>query len=149
MYGKFGRLVDSQSIISITSDSWREMQRLWFILEDHLRHWEWLLDSKLPGLLGEVGEWLGRAENLINSDDIPQIMNEETASIISRKLEEHKLFFSELPNVIKKFETAKNTIDFTKVAREQLESIEKRLNSIGSRAAQRRVKLKFLEHKVS
>jgi nesprin-1 len=45
----------------------------------------------LPGDLGQVGEWLGRAEVLIGSDDIPTIMNEETASIISRKLEEHKV----------------------------------------------------------
>jgi nesprin-1 len=45
----------------------------------------------LPGDLGQVGEWLGRAEALIASDDIPTIMNEETASIISRKLEEHKV----------------------------------------------------------
>jgi nesprin-1 len=56
-----------------------------------LRHWLWLLDSGLPGDLGQVGEWLGRAEALIASDDIPTIMNEETASIISRKLEEHKV----------------------------------------------------------
>lgn len=56
-----------------------------------LHHWLWLLDSGLPGDLGQVGEWLGRAEALIASDDIPTIMNEETASIISRKLEEHKV----------------------------------------------------------
>lgn len=56
-----------------------------------LRHWQWLLDTRLPGSLGEVGEWLNQAEALIVSDDIPQIMNEETASIISRKLEEHKV----------------------------------------------------------
>jgi nesprin-1 len=56
-----------------------------------LRHWLWLLDSGLPGDLGQVGEWLGQAESLIVSDDIPTIMNEETASIISRKLEEHKV----------------------------------------------------------
>jgi hypothetical protein len=45
----------------------------------------------MPGDLGQVGDWLGRAETLIASDDIPTIMNEETASIISRKLEEHKV----------------------------------------------------------
>jgi hypothetical protein len=56
-----------------------------------LHHWLWLLDSGLPGDLGQVGEWLGRAEALIGSDDIPTVMNEETASIISRKLEEHKV----------------------------------------------------------
>lgn len=113
-----------------------------------MRHWEWLLDSKLPGALGEVGDWLGRAENLIYSDDIPQVMNEETAGIISRKLEQHKLFFAELPNITKKFELAKISTDARNVPREQLESIEKRLGTIGPRAQQRRVKLKFLEHKV-
>ncbi|KAF4531689.1 hypothetical protein B566_EDAN017475, partial [Ephemera danica] len=52
--------------------------------------WLWLLDARLPGDLGQVGEWLHQAEALILADDIPQLMNEETAGIISRKLEEHK-----------------------------------------------------------
>ncbi|PSN50191.1 Nesprin-1 [Blattella germanica] len=91
VYEKLRKLVESQSMISITVESWHEIERLWIKLEAQLRHWLWLLDSRLPGDLGQVGDWLGRAENLIASDDIPSAMNEETASIISRKLEEHKV----------------------------------------------------------
>lgn len=56
-----------------------------------MRYWLRLLDSKLPPPFNQVGDWIARAEDLIESDDIPTAMNEETASIISRKLEEHKV----------------------------------------------------------
>lgn len=55
-----------------------------------MRYWLRLLDSQLPPPFGQIGDWLGRAEEMIVSDDIPTVMNEETATIISRKLEEHK-----------------------------------------------------------
>lgn len=148
VYEKFGKIVDSQSIISISLESWKEMERLWMLLEKLLRYWEWLLDSKLQGLLGEVVEWLGRAENMIYNDEIPLLMNEVTASIISRKLEEHKAFFADLPQVVEKFETCKKTCDLRNVPPEQLQSIQNRMDLIGTRAARRRIKLKYFEHKV-
>lgn len=148
VYEKFGKIVDSQSIISISLDSWREMEKLWLLLEHLLRYWEWLLDSKLQGLLGEIVDWLGRAENMIYGDEIPQVMNEETARIISQKLEEHKAFFADLPKVVEKFETCKKTCDLRGVPPEQLRNIQNRIDSIGTRAVRRRIKLKYYEHKV-
>lgn len=57
-----------------------------------MRHWLWLLDSQLPEPFCQIGEWLYRAENLLEDNEIPVAMNEETAGIISRKLEEHKVY---------------------------------------------------------
>lgn len=125
------------------------MEKLWILLENLLRYWEWLLDSKLLGLLGEVVNWLSQAENLIYSDEIPHVMNEETAGIISRKLEEHKAFFANLPKVVEKFETCKKTCDLVNIPPDQLRNIQNRIDSIGTRAARRRIKLKYYEHKVS
>ncbi|XP_068085330.1 muscle-specific protein 300 kDa [Anabrus simplex] len=147
VYEKLRRLVESQNMISITLESWREIDGLWTKLEAQLRHWLWLLDSRLPGALGEVGEWLGRAEALIVSDDIPTAMNEETASIISRKLEEHKVFFADLPAIKAKFDQARSSSLAQNVPPEQLHNMAQRLETIGPRAAQRRIRLKFLEHK--
>ena len=42
-----------------------------------VRHWQWLLDTALPGEFGQVGEWLNRGEALIYADDIPTELNEE------------------------------------------------------------------------
>jgi nesprin-1 len=106
------------------------------------------LDANLPGALGEVGKRLGEAEKLIFLDEIPQLMNEETATIISRKLEEHKAFFAELPAVESKFETAIHSHLTQGVPTAQLDDIAARLSAVGPLAAERRVKLKFLEHKV-
>ncbi|XP_059468655.1 muscle-specific protein 300 kDa isoform X2 [Neocloeon triangulifer] len=147
VFEKLKKLVDTQSMVAITLESWREIERLWAKLESQIRYWQWFLDSNLPGALGEVGKWLGDAENLIFNDDIPQLMNEETATIISRKLEEHKAFFAELPNVQSKFESALRSTLTQSVPQVQLDDIASRLDAVGPMAAERRVKLKFLEHK--
>nr|CAD7429519.1 unnamed protein product [Timema monikensis] len=144
---KLRKIVETQSMISITADSWREIDSLWNKLEAQLRYWLWLLDASLPGDLGQVGEWLGRAEALILSDDIPSAMNEETATIISRKLEEHKVFFADLPSVQTKFRQAVTSSAAQNVPPEQLDNMAQRLEAIGPSAARRRIQLKFLEHK--
>lgn len=148
LYNKLKNLIGSQSLISITKESWFDITRLWKKLQNQLLFWLWLLDSGLPGDLKFVGEWLSKAEKLIYCDEIPTAMNEETASIISRKLEEHKAFFLDLPTVQEKFSQACNSSLVREVPSEQLHNMAVRLNEIGPKAAQRRVRLKFLEHKV-
>ncbi|KAK9694281.1 Spectrin repeat [Popillia japonica] len=147
-YNKLRGIIESQSsIISITKESWAEIERLWNLLQLQLLHWLWLLDSRLPGDFKFVGEWLAKAEQLLLDNDIPNIMNEETAAIISRKLEEHKKFFVDLPTVQSRFLQAYNSPLARDVPSAQLSYMHKRLNEIGPKAAQRRVRLKFLEHK--
>ena len=110
--------------------------------------WLWLLDSTLPGELGEIGKWLARAEMILNSDeDIPEEMTEETASIISNKLEDHKKFFLDLPTISEKFQRARSSPLARQLPPEQLENMSSRFDSLPIRAAKRRIKLKFLEHK--
>lgn len=149
VYKKLKKLIESQSLVSITKESWCDITRLWNLLESQMRYWLWLLDSRLPGDFKFVGEWLAKAEKLIYTDDIPTIMNEETATIISRKLEEHKAFFADLPSVQARFEEACNSPLAREVPSAQLNNMSLRLNEIGPKAAQRRIRLKFLEHKVS
>lgn len=148
LYNKLKHLIESQSIISITKESWFEISRLWNKLDWQMRYWLWLLDSLLPGDFKVVGEWLAKAEQLIYHDEIPTAMTEETATIISRKLEEHKSFFADLPLMKEKFAQALNSPLASEVPSEQLSNMARRLNDVGPKAAQRRVKLKFLEHKV-
>lgn len=149
VYAKLKYLIESQSVISIARESWFDLTRLWKKLQNQLLHWLWLLDSQLPGDFKFVGEWLAKAEKLIYCDDIPEIMNEETAAIFSRKLEEHKVFFADLPTVQQKFTQACQSPIAREVPSEQLNNMAVRLNDIGPKAVQRRVRLKFLEHKVS
>lgn len=147
-FKKLKGIMESQSIISITKESWFDINRLWNKLQSQLRHWLWLLDSLLPGDLRFVAEWLARAEQLFYLDEIPLVMNEETASIISRKLEDHKKFFVDLPTVQEKFAQAVNSPLAREVPSDQLNNMAIRLNEVGPKATRRRVKLKFLEHKV-
>ncbi|KAF5292004.1 hypothetical protein FQA39_LY14121 [Lamprigera yunnana] len=147
IYNKLRTLIESQGIISITKESWFSVSRLWNQLEIQMRYWLWLLDFNLPGDLKFIGEWLAKAEKLVYTDDIPTAMNEETATIISKKLEEHKAFFADLPNVQARFQQAYDSPLAKEVPSAQLTNMALRLNEIGPKAAQRRIRLKFLEHK--
>ncbi|XP_046474495.1 muscle-specific protein 300 kDa isoform X6 [Neodiprion pinetum] len=147
-YRKLQNLVDTPSMISITRDSWRQIETLWNKMEILMLRWLWLLDSSLPGEFGEVGRWLAGAEQILKSDgDIPDEMTEETASIISNKLEEHKKYFLDLPEVTEKFQGIRGSPVAQQISLEQLESIASRLATLPTRAAKRRIRLKFLEHK--
>lgn len=148
LYQKLKNIVESQSsVVTIAPESWSETSKLWSRLQFQLMYWLWTLDARLPGDFGAVGKWLADAEKLLYHDEIPTAMNEETAAIISRKLEEHKQFFAGLDQIIELFERAKQSSYADQVPVEQLRHLERRLYDVSPKAAQRRIHLKFLEHK--
>lgn len=66
-----------------------------------LNEWRWALDNHLPSPFDKIADWLVRAEQIIYNDDIPAVMNEDTATIISKKLEEHKVSYSQYRTCIR------------------------------------------------
>ena len=120
-----------------------------FTYFSQLRHWQWLLDTALPGEFGQIGEWLNQGEALINSDDIPTQLNEEAAAVLNQKIEDHKSFFSDYSSVQDQFARALASSPLVgQIPRAQLDSMAERLKGIGHKADVRAVRLKFLEHKV-
>lgn len=129
-----------------------------------MKNWQWQLDLSLPEPFKVIGEWVTKAEQLINDNTIPPVMNEETAVIISRKLEDHKvliyllflymnyliniilqLFFADLPEVRQKFN---ELLVKTKSQNREVNNLSRRLDAIEVDSHKRRTYLKFLEHKV-
>lgn len=148
LYNKLKNLVSTQhNIIGLTKSSWEEMDKLWNQHQYQLRYWLWLLDSNLPGDFAVVGKWLAEAEKLLYHDEIPSSMNEESAAIISRKLEEHKKFFADYERIKEIFYRAKQSQLADRVPIDQLRNMEQRLLDVGPKSQQRRLNLKFLEHK--
>lgn len=146
-YVKVLGLVKSHGNADTPINSDEILESLWEKLETQMLYWLWMLDSKLPNNLKTVGKWLSDAEKLLRSNDTPTDMNEETASIISRKLEDHKQFFLDMPNIVELFSTSKTTIPENSVNKQQIRNMEQRLAEIVPKAAKRRIYLKFLEHK--
>lgn len=144
-YKKLKNMKDAHSVLP--NMAIQEIDFLWNKLTYCLNFWLWSLDSNLSNDFGFIGKWMSEAEKLLLEDNIPTEMNEETASIISRKLEEHKQFFSSTPQIIEMFEFAKHSEAVNKISKEQLVNLEQRLYGVNDRAAQRRIYLKFLEHK--
>lgn len=148
LYSKLKNLVAAQnSVVALTPGSWQEINQLWNQHQFQLQYWLWMLDSNLPGDFGAVGKWLADAEKLLYHDELPTEMNEETAAIISKKLEEHKQFFGGYDQIKELFYRAKQLPLADRVPLEQLRNMEQRLNDVGPKAQQRRIHLKFLEHK--
>lgn len=56
-----------------------------------LLDWHIHLDKSLPSPLGVVGAWLHRAELALREDVPLQHAHEETANVLHRKLEQHKV----------------------------------------------------------
>lgn len=59
--------------------------------QSQLLDWHIHLDKSLPGPLGVIGAWLHRAEMALREDISIQHAHDETANILHRKLEQHRV----------------------------------------------------------
>lgn len=112
-----------------------------------LDEWKKYLDYNLPGELKGIGVWLYQAERMLNDNDLPTTMNEETAALISKKIEAHKKFFAAYPDVLDKFNSIKSNPQYQNISPKIFEYVETRLIDIEPKARERRIRLKFMEHK--
>ena len=148
IHERLRQLVEGSNHVGINAEAWQELDTNWQKVAAQVRHWQWLLDTGLPGDFGQIGEWLNQGEALIYGDDIPTQLNEEAAAVLNQKIEDHKSFFQDTESVQKQFINAMRHSPLVhQIPREQIESIDGRLQSIGAKADMRAVKLKFLEHK--
>ena len=57
------------------------------------QHWQWKLDSSLPGRLGEIGDWLYRAEDRLQ---MPHKYDAEDAqasvNMLMKQINDHKVW---------------------------------------------------------
>lgn len=109
--------------------------------------WKKYIDYNLPGELKTIGVWLNQAEKILADTEVPTAMNEETAAFISKKIEQHKKFFAAYPDVLEKFNTIKVNPQYQNISPKIFEFVERRLIDVEPKARQRRIKLKFTEHK--
>ena len=145
IHERLRQLVEGSNQVGVNSETWQELDTNWQKVSAQVRHWQWLLDTGLPGDFGQIGEWLNQGEALIYGDDIPTQLNEEAAAVLNQKIEDHKSFFQDTESVQKQFISAMRHSPLVhQIPREQIESIDSRLQSIGPKADMRAVKLKFL-----
>lgn len=116
-------------------------------LNSLLDEWKKYINYNLPGELKPIGIWIYQAEKILSDNEVPTTMNEETAAIISKKIEHHKKFFATFPDVVEKFDSIKANPAYQNISPKIFEYVEQRLIGIESKARERRITLKFLEHK--
>jgi nesprin-1 len=117
------------------------------ILKQFMDDWKKFIDYNLPGELKSIGVWLNQAEKLLEDTELPIAMNEEVATMISKKIEHHKKFFAAYPDVVEKFNAIKSNPQYQNISPKIMEFVERRLIEVEPKARQRRIKLKFAEHK--
>uniref|UniRef100_A0A3Q0QX25 Calponin-homology (CH) domain-containing protein n=1 Tax=Amphilophus citrinellus TaxID=61819 RepID=A0A3Q0QX25_AMPCI len=69
------------------------VKQAWDRVSARLLDWHIHLDKSLPGPLGVIGAWLHRAEMALREDIPIQHAHEETANVLHRKLEQHKVAY--------------------------------------------------------
>uniref|UniRef100_A0A3B4WEK0 Calponin-homology (CH) domain-containing protein n=1 Tax=Seriola lalandi dorsalis TaxID=1841481 RepID=A0A3B4WEK0_SERLL len=67
------------------------VKQAWDRVSARLLDWHIHLDKSLPGPLGVIGAWLHRAEMALREDIPIQHAHDETANVLHRKLEQHKV----------------------------------------------------------
>ncbi|RXG70198.1 Nesprin-2, partial [Armadillidium vulgare] len=148
LYDRLKSLVDSHSsMVRITTDSWRLIVKSWKKVNEQLSNWAWLLDAYLPGSFGPIGEWLKRAEIMLGTEEKQIGKPDELANILGKKIEEHKSFFMKTQSMIAAFENVKGSPEINSVSPKIIEYMQSRLYTIKPRAAQRKLRLQYLEHK--
>ena len=136
-----------ESVAEVSREGWHQIELSWQRLETQIRHWQWTLDTSLPGTLGQVGEWLNNAEHVLTTDDVPPTFDDESAGVLKAKLDQHKhMFHVELNGVQSSFEASFEAPPHL-CAQQQIQDMGARLMALPRRAAHRALRLRFLEHK--
>ena len=91
LYTRFEQKADAKILKSISADVWHHLRKRWTSTEQQTRVWLWKLDSNLPDRLGHLGDWLYRAEELLDGNIAYTDRHEDMANNIQRKLEEHRV----------------------------------------------------------
>lgn len=146
-YNKIKGIMESRNVNIFSAEEWQVLNNAWMNLQNIMANWLYQLDSKLPDDFRMIVAWLSKAEKILQDDNIPAVMNEETASLISKKLEDHKEFFAAYDEIVKKFNGLKTSKSSDGISAKQFDNIQQRLLQVELGAKQRRIKLKFLEHK--
>lgn len=73
----------------LSDEKWTSLSNRWNQICARTRVWRWKLDSNLPARLGQIGDWLYRAEELLANEEHYVENAEETAQNIRKKLDEH------------------------------------------------------------
>ena len=82
---------ETKTLLTITEDKWTYFTQRWNYVTARTRVWQWKLDSSLPGRLGQIGDWLYRAEEMLDAELKCAEQHEDTANLLSARLDEHKV----------------------------------------------------------
>lgn len=95
VYLKLGEKVATKKAARLTEQNWKDLDTNWKQVARKTRLWLWKLDTSLPGRLGKFGDWVNRAEELLESE-IPVLDDpEDTADNIAKLTHEHRVIILE------------------------------------------------------
>lgn len=75
----------------LTETAWKKLQDRWTIVQAMTQKWLWKLDSSLPSRLGQLGDWLFRAELILDEEADRKEHEQEMADQLSDILLGHKV----------------------------------------------------------
>ncbi|CAG0920654.1 unnamed protein product [Notodromas monacha] len=146
--------LSGQSMVSITIESWTQIQRQWDQLNYELHNQQRAFDSKLEGRIGAIGDWIYRGEALVSDvDSLSRSLlsgNDPGLSYksASQKLQDHRAFFAELARVEKELANVKSKPEeWAGASGEQIADLHRRILALPRPANRREVRLFYIERK--
>ncbi|XP_033126144.1 nesprin-1-like [Anneissia japonica] len=121
----------------------------WTKVSSNYEKWRDQIEGSLPFQLKEITNWLRGAEELLDRDNGQIELENETASSITRKCEEFRVFFQSLDRVRHTFQQIQSTgvSDGRNIAKPILTSISERLEEVVVCWRHTQIKLNYLECK--
>ena len=91
IFQEFSVKARHHTALTLTNDKWSTLQQRWHYVTTKTKIWLWRLDKCLPGRLGDVGDWLYKAEDVVETPMQPQERHEDTAEELKKTLVRHRV----------------------------------------------------------
>ncbi len=92
VYERFKVKAEARAFLVITEEKWTYLTQRWRYMSAQTRVWQWKLDSNLPGRVGQIGDWLYRAEELVDGAMVEHhTSHRDTANSVQEKITEIKV----------------------------------------------------------
>ncbi|KAL3874933.1 hypothetical protein ACJMK2_037885 [Sinanodonta woodiana] len=144
-YIKIGEKIQTGQTTRLTKDNWQQLDTEWRKMARKTRMWLWKLDANLPGKLGQFGDWLNQAEEILAQEEDILENPEEMAFQLGKILQEHRVFFKDIEGHKKFFLQVKRAGKYEgeSIPGPQLENLAARLQVVCKQAPLREYRLEY------
>lgn len=82
---------EKKVLVTLNKEECQIIIERWTKISQQYSEWRRSIEETFPAKLKEIADWLKKAEDLVATEVQPSKIDEETLSIVKRRLVEHKV----------------------------------------------------------